>query len=124
MDWNKPLLSNSNNMWGRMAAPQFQAPLLHGKTDAEQFNIGPNSSIYLPDADNDFIWWIRTDNYGNKTVLCLDVSIHADKPQIDLNNLEMRLTAIEERLNAKQNKSNSKRRATETESATSESTVS
>jgi hypothetical protein len=30
--------------------------------------MGPNSEIYLPDADQDIIWWIRTDMNNNRTV--------------------------------------------------------
>lgn len=113
------------NMWGRIAAPHYETPLVHGRQGAEQFNIGPNSSIYLPDADDDYIWWIRTDNYGNKNIICLDVTIHVDPPQVDLNNLQMRLEALEEKLNAKQNKSNTKRNnATDAETTANKQSVS
>jgi hypothetical protein len=33
-----------------------------------QFPMAPNSEIYLPDANQDIIWWIRTDNMGNHLV--------------------------------------------------------
>jgi len=45
---------------------------------AWQYLMGPNSEIYLPDAEKDIIWWIRTDNNNNRTVLAFDVKPHEE----------------------------------------------
>jgi succinate dehydrogenase/fumarate reductase-like Fe-S protein len=76
---------------------------------AWQFPMGANSEIYLPDANQDIIWWIRTDNVGNRTVQGFDVKPHVKPVQVDTQDLAARLAAVEEWINAKSNKSNAKR---------------
>ena len=97
-------------MYGRL--PVYRADPIHGENAAWQFQMGPNSEIYLPDADKDIMWWIRTDANGNKNVIALDVMPHKKEPQIDVNDLATRLAAVEEWINGKQNKSNAKRSTT------------
>ena len=102
------------NMWGGYVPqrlPIYHADPIHGENAAWQFPMGPNSEIYLPDADEDIIWWIRTDNNGNKNVVAFDVTPHYKIPPVDTNDLAARLTAVEEWINGKQNKSNAKRNA-------------
>lgn len=89
--------------------PIYRADPIHGENAAWQFPMGPNSEIYLPDADEDLIWWIRTDANGNKNVMPFDVMPHEKKPPVDTNDLAARLAAVEEWINGKQNKSNAKR---------------
>jgi len=63
--------------------------------------MGPNSEIYLPDADEDIIWWIRTDANGNKNVVPFDVTPHQKPQQVDMNEVLARLSAVEEWINGK-----------------------
>lgn len=102
---------NNQNMWGNYNArlPIYKAEPIHGENAAWQFPIGANSEIYLPDADEDIIWWIRTDMNGNKNVEAFDVVPHKKPEPIDMNNILERLNALEEKFNAKSNKSNAKR---------------
>lgn len=92
--------------------PVYTAAPIHGENAAWQFPMGANSEIYLPDADQDIIWWIRTDANGNKNVQGFDVKPHQAPAQVDTNDLAARLAAVEEWINAKSNKSNAKRSAT------------
>lgn len=92
--------------------PVYTAAPIHGENAAWQFPMGANSEIYLPDADQDIIWWIRTDANGNKNVQGFDVKPHQTPVQVDTNDLAARLAAVEEWINAKSNKSNAKRSAT------------
>ena len=94
--------------------PVYTAAPIHGENAAWQFPMGANSEIYLPDADQDIIWWIRTDANGNKNVQGFDVKPHQTPVQVDTNDLAARLAAVEEWINAKSNKSNAKRSATTT----------
>ena len=111
-----------NPYWGTMQyptgnynrLPTYHADPIHGEQAAWQFPMGPNSEIYLPDADEDVIWWIRTDANGNKNVIPFDVVMREKKPPVDTNDLAERLAAVEEWINGKQNKSNAKRNATTT----------
>ena len=122
--WNQPQQQN-NMMMGQAQFTPYQWPAaqynrlpiykaepIHGENAAWQFPMGPNSEIYLPDADEDLIWWIRTDANGNKNVIPFDVKLH-EKPQpVDMDQILARLGAVEEWINGKQNKSNAKRNAT------------
>ena len=92
--------------------PVYQAAPIHGENAAWQFPMGPNSEIYLPDADKDIIWWIRTDMNGMRTVQAFDVQLHEEPAPVDTNDLAARLAAVEEWINGKQNKSNAKRNST------------
>lgn len=110
MNWNM----------GTRYLPHYDAPTLHGETDANNFAIGPNSQIFLPDADQDIIWWIRTDNSGTKQVIPLDVRPHQKPQPVDMNALVARIDMLEEQVNGKLSRpssSNNKRKpdATDTQ---------
>lgn len=103
---------NNNNIWGQYSQsrlPVYHAEPIHGQNAAWQLPMGPNSEIYLPDADEDIIWWIRTDMNGTRSVQAFDVTPHQEPVRVDTNDLAARLAAVEEWINAKQNKSNAKR---------------
>ena len=107
---------NNNMMMGAWSGYQPRLPIyhaepIHGEAAAWQFLMGPSSEIYLPDADADIIWWIRTDANGVRNVQAFDVTPHVSQ-QIDTADLAARLAAVEEWINGKQNKSNAKRSAT------------
>ena len=114
--WNQ----NNNIMMGQpqqynpyiQRLPVYSAAPIHGENAAWQFPMGPNSEIYLPDAEEDIIWWIRTDTNGNRSVQSFDVSPHKKPEPVDINNILERLGAVEEWINGKQNKSNAKRSTT------------
>ena len=95
--------------WQQQRFPVYKADPIHGENAAWQFPMGPNSEIYLPDNDENIMWWIRTDAYGNKSVESFDVVLRKKPQQTDMNNIEARLSAVEEWINAKSNKSNAKR---------------
>ena len=96
------------NNYNSQRLPVYKADPIHGENAAWQFPIG-GGEIYLPDADEDIIWWIRVDQNGNKSVTPFDVTLHKKPEPIDMNNIIDRLNALEEKINAKQNKSNAKR---------------
>ena len=81
--------------------PIYKAEPIHGENAAWQIPMGPNSEIYLPDADEDIIWWIRTDANGNKNVVPFDVTPHQKPQQVDMNEVLARLSAVEEWINGK-----------------------
>lgn len=135
--WNQNQNQNQNNMvvgqaqfnpynnWGYMPQrlPTYTATPIHGQNAAWQFPMGPNSEIYLPDADQDIIWWIRTDAQGNKNVLGFDVTPHQEPKPINMDEINTRLAAVEEWINGKQNKSNAKRSTTAPATANVTATV-
>lgn len=96
------------NIWGNYRAPTYRADPIHGENAAWQFPIG-SGEIYLPDADEDIIWWIRVDANGVKSVTPFDVLPHQKPVPVDINELAAKVATLEEKLNGKQNKSNAKR---------------
>ena len=106
--WN---YSNAQPRVFNAPLPIYHAEPIHGENAAWQFPMGPNSDIWLPDADNDIIWWIKTDANGNKSVMDFDLIQRKKKEPIDIDNILARLGAVEEWINGKQNKSNAKRNA-------------
>lgn len=98
--------------WQQNRMLTYKADPIQGENAAWQFPMGPNSDIWLPDANEDIVWWIRTDMHGNKTVTGFDISLHQKPQPVDTNDLAARLAAVEEWINAKSNKPNAKRTAT------------
>lgn len=124
--WNQPQQQNNMTMGqaqfnpyvgmqfqqgGNYRLPVYKAEPIHGANAAWQVPMGANSELYLPDADQDIIWWIRTDSYGNKQVQGFDVLPHKEPTPANMDDILARLGAVEEWINAKQNKSNAKRNA-------------
>lgn len=113
--WTQPQ-QNQSNMMGQapfnpyfgQRAPFYRADPIHGENAAWQFPIG-GGEIYLPDADEDIIWWIRVDQNGTKQVTPFDVQPHKAPEPVDMNLILERLNSLEEKVNAKYNKSNAKR---------------
>ncbi len=89
-------------------APVYHAEPIHGENAAWAFPIG-GGDIWLPDADQDIIWWIRIDQNGNKQVKPFDLKPHEEPQPVDMENILARLGALEEWVNGKQSKSNAKR---------------
>lgn len=89
--------------------PIYRADPIHGENAAWQYPMGPGSEIWLPDAEQDIIWWIQVDNNGNRSVKSFDIKPHEEPEPVDMNSILERLTILEEKVNAKQNKSNAKR---------------
>ena len=109
--WNQPQTQMQFNPYGYQprTLPIYRADPIHGENAAWQFPMGANSEIYLPDADRDIIWWIKTDMNGNKQVTPFDVKPHQEPAPVDTQDLAARLAAVEEWINGKSNKSNAKR---------------
>ena len=121
-NWNQPQQNNTvvgqaqfNPYWNSFQPqtynrlPVYHAEPINGENAAWQFPMGPNSDIWLPDASKDLIWWIRTDNNGNRMVEPFDVSPHKKEEPVNMDEILARLGAVEEWINGKQNKSNAKR---------------
>ena len=116
-----PYLTQSWNIPQKL--PVYTATPIQGEHAAWQFPMGPHSEIWLPDADKDLVWWIRTDANGNRSVKPFDVKPHEEAPSIDTNELAARLAAVEEWINGKQNKSNAKRNTNATATTTANVTA-
>ena len=99
--YNSWSYSNAQPRMFNQPLPIYKADPIHGENAAWQFPMGPNSEIYLPDADEDLIWWIRTDANGNKNVIPFNVTPYEKPKQVDMNEISARLAAVEEWINGK-----------------------
>ena len=117
--WNFP---NAQPRTFNQPLPVYHAEPIHGENAAWQFPMGPSSDIWLPDADQDLIWWIRTDANGNRNVEPFTVIPYKKPEPVDMNDIIARLSALEEKINVKSNKSNAKRSATTTVDAAATTT--
>lgn len=80
--------------------PHYEIIEVYGEAGARSFKMGPNSSQYLSDLTDPHTMWVaQTDGAGYMTLTRLDVNIHQDQPQPDLNILETRIKTLEDTLN-------------------------
>lgn len=97
--YNQP---QQNNMMG---AQKYQVTRVNGKNGADAFQMPPNSSIFLLDETAPIVWLKITDGAGYPTVTPYDITPHQTEQQIqqvDLTNIEQRLTKLEDIINGQQ----------------------
>ena len=79
-------------------SPQLQpqqVTQVNGKASVEQLKLAPNSSLLAMDTTAPIVWLCKTDSIGALQVQPYDISPHVEKPPVDLDALESRLSAIE-----------------------------
>lgn len=87
---------------------------VNGRGGVDAFQMQPNESCLLLDATAPIVWLVQSDGAGYKTVTPYDITIHEEKPQVDVyKTLEDRITKLEETVNAKPDTSNAKRKSAE-----------
>lgn len=105
------------NMVAMRNLPRHKIITVNGRQGAESFQMGPDSNILLADKNDNIIWLVQTDGAGYKTVTPYAVTPYVEKPPVDVNVLEDRITNIEnmlvglreELINGKQYSSGNKR---------------
>ena len=97
--WNWNQQSRTNNSFPT-ALPHYEIIEVYGEAGAKSFRMGPNSSQFLSDlTDPHTMWAAQTDGAGYMTLTRLDVNVHQDQPQPNINNLETRVKQLEDTLN-------------------------
>lgn len=103
---------------GMQGANQFLQPSMlqkqevvrvKGRNGAEAFQLAPNSSALLLDESDPLVWLVQTDGAGYKTVTPYSIVPYQPEPQIDLSDLEGRISRLEGLLSEKSNIGNPKR---------------
>ena len=120
---NAQAISYQGYGWQQQRLPVYSAAPIHGHDAAYQFPMGANSEIWLPDDENEIIWWIRTDNVGNRSVKPFKLGDYEEPKPVDMNEIVARLAAVEEWINAKQSKPNAKRNVAPTGATASTTTT-
>lgn len=81
---------------------------VNGQNGAQAFQMMPNSQALLLDDTAPIVWLAQTDGAGYKTVTPYSITPYQPEPEIDLKEIDKRLTKIEEVIsNAKSNASSS-----------------
>lgn len=84
---------------------------VNGQNGAQAFQMMPNSQALLLDDTAPIVWLAQTDGAGYKTVTPYSITPYQPEPEIDLKEIDKRLTKIEEVIsNAKSNASSSSKK--------------
>lgn len=78
------------------ALPQQQILTANGKASIDALKMSPNSSVLIADSTAPIVWKCVSDSLGNVTSEAYDISLHVDKPPVDLSSLESRVASIEQ----------------------------
>lgn len=111
-----PLNQNISQMLLQQSLqPQYQAqqkvPEVSGRPGANEYPLGPDSSVLLLDKTAPIVWLVQTDGAGYKTLTPYDISPHKEvKPEDVYKTLEDRIARLEELVNGKSNTSNATKR--------------
>lgn len=75
-----------------------QVTQVNGKASVEQLKLAPNSSLLAMDTTAPIVWLCKTDAIGALQVQAYDISPHEEKPPVDIDALDTRLSNIEKAL--------------------------
>lgn len=75
-----------------------QVVQVNGKSSVEQLKLAPNSSLLAMDTTAPIVWLCKSDSVGAIFAQAYDITPHIEKPPVDVDVLEERLTAIESML--------------------------
>lgn len=85
--------------------PQQQVVRVSGKASIDQMRMAPNSSVLVLDETAPLVWLCTSDGIGKITAQAYDITLHQEKPPVDLSILEQRIAAIETMLKGEQHES-------------------
>ena len=97
---------------GNQYLPRTEVTRVNGKAGADaRLNLMPtDSSELLLDESAAIIWLAKRDSTGAPTLLPFDYFPHVEKPPVDLEALEQRLSRLEEMYNEKSHTGSSRRK--------------
>lgn len=75
--------------------PTQQIIQVNGKASVDTIQLAPNSSILVMDTSAPIVWMCVSDGVGKVTSTPYDITIHQEKPPIDMALIEQRLASVE-----------------------------
>ena len=96
--------------------PQQQIIQVNGKASVDTIQLAPNSSLLAMDTSAPIVWMCVSDGVGKVTSTPYDISVHQEKPAVDMNSVEQRLTNIEKTIAEMEGKLNDKSNANRSKS--------
>lgn len=88
--------------------PQQQIIQVNGKASVDTIQLAPNSSVLLMDTTAPIVWMCVSDGVGKVSSTPYDITVHKDKPPIDVENIEQRISNIEKIISEMEGKINAK----------------
>lgn len=105
--------------------PQQQIIQVNGKASVDTIQLAPNSSVLVMDTSAPIVWMCVSDGVGKVTSTPYDITVHEEKPTVDmvsvesrLDNLEKTIKELEGKINDKPNANRSKSKSLLTDSET------
>ena len=89
--------------------PKQEIIKVNGKSSVESIQLAPNSSIIVMDTTAPLVWLCVSDGVGKVTATPYQISEYKEKPPINVDDIEARLSRIEEKLQEVDNEPNAKR---------------
>ena len=90
------------------ALPQQQIVQVNGKASVDSMHLAPNSSLLAMDTSAPIVWMCVSDGIGKVTATPYDITVHTEAPQVDMSDVEKRLTNIEKTIVEMEGKLNDK----------------
>lgn len=84
---------------------------VNGKASVDTIQLAPNSSLLAMDTSAPIVWMCVSDGVGKVTSTPYDITLHQEKPPVDMSSVEQRLTNIEKTIAEMEGKLNDKSNA-------------
>ena len=91
--------------------PSQQIIQVNGKASVDTIQLAPNSSVLVMDTSAPIVWMCISDGIGKVTATPYDITVHQEKPPIDVMDIEKRLANIEETIDKLKGEINAKSNA-------------
>jgi len=88
--------------------PQQQIIQVNGKASVDTIQLAPNSSVLLMDTTSPIVWMCVSDGVGKVSATAYDITVHKDKPPIDVESIEQRISNVEKIISEMEGKLNAK----------------
>lgn len=90
------------------ALPQQQIVQVNGKSSVDTIHLAPNSSLLAMDTTAPIVWMCVSDGVGKVTSTPYDITVHQEKPIVDISSVETRLSNVEKTISELEGKLNVK----------------
>ena len=88
--------------------PQQQIIQVNGKASVDTIQLAPNSSLLAMDTTAPIVWMCVSDGVGKVSSTPYDITAHKEKPPIDVESIEQRITNLEKIISEMEGKINVK----------------
>ena len=78
--------------------PSQQIIQVNGKASVDTIQLAPNSSVLVMDTSAPIVWMCISDGIGKVTATPYDITVHKEKPPVDVTSIEERLASVENAL--------------------------